>query len=237
MDAKQFLMQFQDHVAPLLDTYEQAIYLYAVRHSHLMDRPDVIIGFKSARAAIARGIGKAGSPMAERICYEKLRSLEKKGFVQLLGTVHGGTKLRVLLPSEVPGLLPAPAIPTPPSLEDLDFFEVHENRLAILRREAGRCFYCLRSIDEQNHVIEHVMSRPNGGNSYRNVVAACRQCNNRKGSSSAEDFLRTLYREKLLSAEEFDGRMSHLERLRAGELKPNVANSALNPPGAAAPAG
>jgi hypothetical protein len=53
----------------------------------------------------------------------------------------------------------------------------------------------------------------------------------RKGSSSAEDFLRTLDREKLLSAAEFEGRISHLERLRAGELKPDVADDALKPDG------
>ncbi len=213
-------MQFQDRVAPSLDTYEQALYLYAVRHSRLVGLTDVVIGFKSARAAMPFGIGKAGTPMSERVCYGKLRSLEKKGFVQLLGTEHGGTKLRVLLPSEIPGLLPGEASAPPLSPEDMDFFEVPENRLQIFRREAGRCFYCLRSIDEKNHVIEHATSRPNGDNSYRNVVAACRQCNNRKGASSAEDFLRTVYREKLLTAAEFEGRISHLQRLRAGELKP-----------------
>lgn len=220
MDAAEFLTQFQDHIAPRLDTYEQAIYLYAVRHSRLVGLADVVIGFKSARRAMAFGIGKAGTPMSEHVCYEKLRSLEKKGYVQLLGTEQGGTRLRVLLPSEVPGLLPGKATPSQLSLEEMDFFEVPENRLQIFRREAGRCFYCLRSIDEKDHVIEHAMSRPNGNNSYRNVVAACRQCNNRKGSSSPEDFLRTLYREKLLAAEEFEGRLSHLERLRAGELRP-----------------
>lgn len=81
----------------------------------------------------------------------------------------------------------------------------------------------------KSHVIEHVMSRPNGNNSYRNVVAACRQCNNRKEPSSAEDVLRRLYREKLLNADEFEGRTSHLERLLAGDLRPKVASNALNP--------
>lgn len=65
-----------------------------------------------------------------------------------------------------------------------------------------------------------VVSRPAGENCYRNVVAACRQCNNRKGSSTAEDWLRTLYREGFLKAPDFQDRLSHLERLRAGELKP-----------------
>ena len=46
MDTTEFLMQFQDHVAPRLDTYEQVIYLYVVRHSRLVGRDDVVIGFQ-----------------------------------------------------------------------------------------------------------------------------------------------------------------------------------------------
>lgn len=237
MDAAQFLMQFEDRMAPHLDTYEQVIYLYVVRHSRLVGQDEVVIGFKSARAAMAFGVGKAGTPMSEGVCYEKLRSLEKKGYVQLLGTEQGGTRLKALLPPEIPGLLTGKASTPSPSLEERDFFEIAEHRLLILEREGGRCFYCLRSIDANNYVIEHAVARPNGGNGYRNVVAACRQCNNRKGSTPAEDFLRTLYREKLLSADEFEGRISHLERLRAGELRPSMASKALNPPDADAPAG
>ncbi len=48
-------------------------------------------------------------------------------------------------------------------------------------------------VECEKTVIEHVVSRPAGGNGYRNVVAACRQYNNRKGDSDAEDFLRILY--------------------------------------------
>jgi HNH endonuclease len=71
-------------------------------------------------------------------------------------------------------------------------------------------------------VIEHVISRPSGNNSYRNVVAACRDCNNRKGNSEAEDFLRVLFRERFLSNDEFEQRLSHLQRLQAGELRPTL---------------
>jgi len=39
----------------------------------------------------------------------------------------------------------------------------------------------------------------------------------------AEDFLRTLYRETLLSADDFEDRIWHLETLRKGELKPPAA--------------
>jgi 5-methylcytosine-specific restriction endonuclease McrA len=220
LDAAVFLRQFQDHLAPRLDTYEQVIYIYVVRNSRLEGREEAVIGFKSARTAMALGIGKAGSPMSEHVCYEKLRSLEQKNCLKLLGTERTGTRLRVFLPDEIPGVIATPASDSMTSIEEMDFFEIPENRLLILSREGGRCFYCLRAIDANNYVIEHVVSQPAGTNGYRNVVAACRQCNNRKGSSTAEDLLRTLYRESLLSAEEFENRVSHLERLRTGELRP-----------------
>ena len=77
-------------------------------------------------------------------------------------------------------------------------------------------------MDDQTYVIEHVISRPEGDNSYRNLVAACRECNNRKGAVAAEEFLRTLYRDALLERAEFEDRLVLLGKLRSGELKPVV---------------
>ena len=79
MDAKQFIEQFQDHLAPKLDTYEQALYLYIFRHSRFLDADEVVIGFKSARRRMACGIGQDGSPMSENTAYEKLRSFAVEG--------------------------------------------------------------------------------------------------------------------------------------------------------------
>lgn len=36
MVVEQVLKDFQDHLAPRLDTYEQSIYLYLLRHSRLI---------------------------------------------------------------------------------------------------------------------------------------------------------------------------------------------------------
>lgn len=116
-------------------------------------------------------------------------------------------------------------------MEVLDFFAVPENRLAILRREANRCFYCLRSVDQSNYVIEHVASRPNGDSGYRNVVASCRACNNRKGATTAEDFLRILYRDRFLTAEDLESRLDALRRLGNGELRPSFEGTGLGGPG------
>ena len=64
------------------------------------------------------------------------------------------------------------------------------------------------------------MSRPEGDNTYRNLVAACVSCNNRKGNRLVDEFLRGLYRDGYLSSEEFESRLSALQLLRSGELKP-----------------
>jgi hypothetical protein len=226
MDVSEFLIQFQDYLAPRLDTYEQAIYLYVFRHTRLIGLDEAVLGFKSARARMATGIGTKGTAMSEGTCYEKLRSLQAKGCLEIITVERNGSRVRLQLPMEIPGVVVQPEFQSAVSLEDMDFFAVAENRGLILARECRKCFYCLRALNAGNHVIEHVASRPNGNNSYRNVVAACRQCNNRKGDSDAEDFMRVLYREGFLSGEEFEERLAHLQRLRAGELRPPIPGAA-----------
>lgn len=75
MDLRRFIEEFQDYLAPQLDTYEQAVYLYLFRHSRLLGLDEVTIGFKSAGKKMAFGIGKKGTPISEHVIYEKLRSL------------------------------------------------------------------------------------------------------------------------------------------------------------------
>lgn len=71
MEMKKIIEEFQDYLAPRLDTYEQAIYLYVFRHSRLVDKSEVTIGFKSTRRKMSFGIGEKGKPMSEATCYEK----------------------------------------------------------------------------------------------------------------------------------------------------------------------
>jgi hypothetical protein len=211
---------FQDHLATGLDTYEQAIYLYLFRHTTLKGQSEITVGFKSARKKMAFGVGEKGKPMAEGTCYEKLRSLQTKGFLKIVGAERSGTRITVHPPSVVFGQTGLPAEAVPLDIEDLDFFEISENRQAILERENSKCFYCLAQLNASNYVIEHVVSRPQGSNSYRNLVSACLICNNRKGHRSAEEHLRTLFREGFLGESDFAARIKALTSLRNGELKP-----------------
>jgi hypothetical protein len=75
--------------------------------------------------------------------------------------------------------------------------------------------------------LDHVLPRARMElNSYRNLVSSCVECNSRKGEKAAKDFLRSLYREQRLSASEFKGRLSALEALAAGKLRPELVASA-----------
>ena len=219
LDIKNIIEEFIDYLAPRLDSYEQVIYLYILRHSRFLDKETITIGFKSARIKMAFGIGEKNKPMSEKSIYVRLRSLEEKGIIQLLGTEFKGTKIKALLPNEIPNLIPSKDLSRISSnIEDQDYFEVKENRMAILKRDGNKCFYCRRSLNQDNYVIEHVVTR--GENSYRNLVAACRNCNNSKNDIEAEDFLRLLYRKGTLSEVELEERLIALNLLKQGKLKP-----------------
>jgi hypothetical protein len=221
-DFSAFFIRFQDHLAPKLDVYEQALYLYIARHTIAVGQTETIIGFKSARKKMAFGIGTAGTPPSEGTIYEKLRNLELKRCIKIVSSERAGTRIQIVPIQEIPGVIPEITTEAIRSIDEMDFFTQEENRKLILEREGWRCFYCLVALNSENHVIEHVVSRPDGNSSYRNVVASCRQCNNRKNAGSAEDFLRLLYREGMLSSDDFKGRMSQLQLLRVGELRPAV---------------
>ena len=161
-DFRKFFIAFVDHAAPKLDVYEQAIYLYIARHTIAVDVTETVIGFKSARKKMAFGIGKAGTPPSEGVVYEKLRGLERKGFIKVLASERTGTRIQLFTPFEITGLIAIPSEVSEIELGDVDFFGDPELRKLILKREGFQCFYCRRALDENSHVIEHVVSRPAG---------------------------------------------------------------------------
>ena len=158
--------------------------------------------------------------MSEGSANRKLASLREKGCIEIIDTNHKGRVVRLFLPSEIAGVIPSSTQVPSVDLEEMDFFNIPENRLLLLEREGSKCFYTLKNLTSSNFLVEHVVSRPIGNNSYRNCVAACREANNRKGASSAEDFLRSLFRDGTLGEVEFGDRMHALAELKAGNLKP-----------------
>ena len=89
---------FLDHLAPMLDVYEHAIYAYILRHTVVVGSEDMIFAVKSARENLSRGSGQQGRAMSESTCSKKLQSLALKGAVEIVGTEHRGTRVRVTRP-------------------------------------------------------------------------------------------------------------------------------------------
>ena len=71
-----------------------------------------------------------------------------------------------------------------------------------------------------DHVVPQVRS---GGNSYRNLVSSCLECNSRKAQTAPADFLRLLYRDRRLTTAELTARLRALDALAAGKLRPTLA--------------
>jgi 5-methylcytosine-specific restriction endonuclease McrA len=79
----------------------------------------------------------------------------------------------------------------------------------------------MKNVASDDCDLDHVVPLSSStDNSYRNIVVACFNCNKTKRATHAPDFLRGLYRSGRLSEEEFDDRLSTLEMLQNGELKP-----------------
>lgn len=193
---------------------EARLYYHLVRHSRLVDKHDVLISV----AQLAEVLNCSKNAVKPR-----LRSLQEKGVIEVTNTGWAGTRIKVFLPEEIPGVLPEEITPTVPDIEAIDFYKDPRYRAAIFEREHGRCFYCRRVLTDEDAGLDHAdPQNANGTNSYRNVVAACHACNSSKGDDTAEEFIRKLYRRGFLGAAEFEERLTELNKLKQGLLRPIV---------------
>lgn len=224
-DIREMLIEVQDFLAPKLDSYEQMLYHYLLRHTHVEGRSSTTVGTRTLQTRAGLGVGQAGSSPSQKVVVKKLRSLEEKGCVEILSKSRKGTEIRVRLPREIPGISADLGQTPEMTLEELDFFNTTELRPCILEREGHRCFYCLRRLTDDAHTIDHVVPQAEGGDhSYTNVVACCFECNSRKQNTNGARFVLENYREGLLTAEERLQRATAIENLRSGQLKPDVAH-------------
>lgn len=82
---------------------------------------------------------------------------------------------------------------TPYRLKKLDAAFARADREAALRKQDGRCKYCLCQLTYKNVTRDHVIARATGGSDHRdNIVAACGPCNRAKGTMSIKLFLRMI---------------------------------------------
>lgn len=220
-DAAQIWKEIADLAIPQLEltAFERSVYWHLIRHSRLEGKQRLM--FSILRLA-------RGACLSTWMVRKTVRALVAKGVLRLTERSKRGHSIEVRLPAEIPamrGRKPAEeetrderdSVP----LEEVDFLRTPELRKAIFAREGRRCFYCLRRLTGAVQCIDHVVPQvERGGNSYRNLVSTCTECNSEKGGKDAKEFVRWLYRENRLTGVEMNERMNALERLAAGELKP-----------------
>jgi 5-methylcytosine-specific restriction endonuclease McrA len=225
IDAALVWKQFEDLLAPGLSfsVHDRAVYSHLFRHSRLEGKLDVQLSLD--RLALGTAMSRAGAR-------EALRRLEARGVLRL---VHRGYRVRhvvrLRLPSEVRAVRAAKNASAQSAfvaryradIEKVDFLRYENLRRSIHQREGGKCFYCLRRITTHNRCFDHVVPQANlGGNSYRNLVSCCHDCNSKKKERPAGELLRWLFRERRLSAAELRGRLRALQALKTGKLIPKV---------------
>lgn len=217
--------QMEDLLAPQLSfsLADRVIYSHLFRHSRLEGKPQI----RFSISWLARGVGL--SPKCTR---GTVRRLISRGVLYLVERNYRARHVvRVRLPLEVKGvcgaktlaqrLAPAPRVII--NIEEADFLEKQNLRRAIHERERGHCFYCLRRSNPRWRCLDHVVPLAKlGRNSYRNLVSCCPDCNSQKGERSAEEHLRTLYRDRRLSDAELSGRLRALDALASGKLRPSL---------------
>lgn len=110
--------------------------------------------------------------------------------------------------------------------EEMDFLLTKTRRAAIHARDRGLCFYCLTQLTPRTRCLDHVIPLARrGSNSYRNLVSCCTECNTQKGETAAEDFLRTLCRQRRITSAELADRLRAVDLLSAGQLRPTLPPS------------
>ena len=195
-----------------LTTYQRVLYHHLIASTFAQDQSEVTLTIPQLSEAIAA---------SEFTARKAIRELSEKGIVDATQT-RRGYKITPKLPEHLD--LPDTGSDTPLiDVEEVDFFNGRKFLEPLMDRESGKCFYCLSNISTENCELDHVVSQlEHGSNGYRNIVAACHNCNTRKQAMAAADFLRNLYRRGLLSEDEVAERLSALEQLQNGELVPDI---------------
>jgi len=210
--------QLEDLAVPRLrlSVVDRAAYAHLLRHSRLEGKRHL----RFSITWLGRGIRMSGG--ATRMA---IRRLVSSGTVRLLERSKEGHTVEVRLPDEIGALRKAARLSQEKAakldLEKADFLGTRILRKAIHARDGGICFYCLKRLNDRMRALDHVLAQSRGGgNSYRNLVSCCLECNSAKGEKSAGDLLRSLYRERRLTAADVAVRLRALKALAAGKLRP-----------------
>jgi len=208
------LSQIEDKMLPALDhtVWERAAYYHLLSKALL--RVTRMVDCTISGLASTLGI-------SDTKAREVLRAMHQKGSICIDSKSRTGHVVRVFVPADLE--LPASEAEAPPDLESLDFYNGRRYLKALLRREEGRCFYCLREVSADTLELDHVDPLANGvDHSYRNIVISCHECNKLKQDLQPIQFFRQVLRRNLLSEDEFEDRLARLNALKLGDLVPKI---------------
>ncbi len=215
MDIETTLKQCEDHLflAMKMSLRERSIYYHLFRHTRLVGKETALFAIDPLAAALS----------VSSSIRDDLRSLHDRGCIRIEEKSRNGHLIRVLLPLEIPGVVPEIQPADAVDIDAIDFFSGRVHLLALLARENQACFYCLKHVRPDNCELDHVVARAVGtDNSYRNIVVSCHECNTTKQAREPTDFLRSLYRCGMLSQPDLEGRLATLAQLQSGSLPPDL---------------
>lgn len=227
LNAELVCKQIEDLLVPRLrlSVIDRAIYSHLLRHSRFEGKLRLCFSVRwlAKGARVSVGAARQG-----------LRRLLGQGVLRLIERSKAGHVIEVRLPGEILAGSPQQIEPEDSStlssadnLEKADFMQTKALRESIHHRENGRCFYCLRRLTAEVRCLDHVVPQAaSGGNSYRNLVSCCLECNSQKSDKPASDFLRWLFRERRITSVELAARLQALDALAAGKLRPSFLLSA-----------
>jgi hypothetical protein len=196
LELPDILADVTDYLLPLLTPYEAAYYFFMFRHSILLDGTQYVrISTKKIRGIVASP--RPGTGTSEGQIRDCLAALVNKGAIRKESEPNReGTIYKVLIPEEIDSCrfamkakLDMPVAQLNP-LEEVDFYNVRENRSKIFERDGYVCQYCSKQLTRFTTTLDHIVPVSQGGtNSFENVTTACRECNSRKTGKSLGDFL------------------------------------------------
>lgn len=190
------IQEVVDDLQPLLTPYEAAFYWYVFRHSIANNgNPLVRISTRGLQTGVVKS--NRSATIALQNVRGILTALESIGAVRKEGEPNrDGTPYRVFIPDEIEACrkFRAKRKATEPKPEvaenEVDFYNVRENRIKVYERDGYKCFYCTKQLTRFTATLDHVKAVAGGGdNTFDNLVTACLNCNSRKHKRPVGDFL------------------------------------------------
>ncbi len=183
---------------PRLTPYQAAVYMYLIRHSILAGgTPLIRVSVRGLQAGVIRSASGQSDNLSYRKIQETLLELVDIGTISKQGEPNQiGTPYRVFLPEEIEVCQTARAQiktgerPSPPLDNELDYYNIRENRIKIYERDAYTCQHCRKQLTRFTATLDHVTPVSRGGdNGFNNIITACRECNSKKNVRPLGDFI------------------------------------------------